>query len=248
VSIRILKLAVIVGVVGGLCLAGETPAAEVTAAEVLKKHVMALGGAESLKKHSCRHAVGTIEVQGLKGTYETWEAAPDKEYQKIDLKIVVQEHGYNGTKGWRRDGTGVKEVTGDALTEMAQGAIYNRFLHYDDTKVFKSYTLLGSEPVDGKPAHKIELVLASGKSYIAYFDAENFLQVRQDAKVSMGKNEIDQQILFGDFRKVDGITTWHTMKQITPFNESVIKLDVFEFCKLDDSKFAMPAAASPAPN
>jgi hypothetical protein len=243
-----LKLAVILGIVGSLGLAGEHQAAEMTAADVLKKHLAALGGGESLKKHSCRHSVGTIEVQGLKGTYETWEAAPDKEYQKVDLKIVVQEHGYNGTKGWRRDGADVKEVTGDALTEMAHGAVYNRILHYDDTNVFKSYKLLGTEPVDGKPAHKIELVLASGKSYIAYFDAETFLQVRQDAKVSMGKNEIDQQILFGDFRKVDGVTTWHTMKQITPFNESVIKLEVFEFCKTDDSKFMPPPAAPPAPN
>lgn len=221
-------------------------AEELKAADVIKKHIAALGGQDALSKHSCQATNGTIEVQGMSGTYESYKAAPAREHQKIDLKVVVQEHAVDSNKGWKRDQSGLREVTGTELDTLRESAIYNRILRFEDPGVFKKIQMVGRESVEGRPAFKLEFTLASGKTYNAYYDAETFLQVKQEAQVSKGKNEFFQQVYFSEFRAVDGVKLPFKSRQVTPFNETVIKIDRIEFCqKVDESRFAMPAAGTP---
>jgi hypothetical protein len=219
-------------------------AEELKAADVIKKHIQALGGQEALDKHSCQSTRGTIEVQGLSGTYESYKAAPAREHQKIDLKVVVQEHAVDGNKGWKRDQSGLREVKGAELDGLRESATFNRILRFDDPTVFKNLEVVGRETVEGRPALKVAFTLASGKTYNAYYDAETFLQVKQEAQVSKGKNEFLQQVYLSDFRVVDGVKLPFKSRQVTPFNETLIKIDKIEFCStVDEQRFAMPAAA-----
>jgi hypothetical protein len=216
-----------------------------TADQVIERHIAAIGGADLLQKYTTQSTRGTIHVQGLEGTIETYQKAPDKSYQKVDLKVVVQESGCDGERAWRRDQGGLRELEGGERDQAREGAESDRILRYKDPKTFSSYALLGTEAVDGRPAYKVEFNTPTGGRHVSYFDAQTFLEVRRDANVVLGASTISREVYFSDFRDVKGLTVAFQMRQVTPFNETVIKLEQVDVGQpIDEAVFAMPQAAA----
>lgn len=230
-----------------LLLAGAAQAQGPSAEEIVQKHIAALGGAAALNKHKSYTYKGTIKVQGMEGTVESFSKAPGKAYQKVDLKYVVQENGTDGIKAWRRDQGGLRELAGAELAAARENAIYNKVLDYKDPKVFSGIKLLGTEEVEGRKAHKIQFTFASGNSYVSYIDAETFLELRRDSEATVGQNKIQRQVYYGDFRGVNGLKLPFKIRQVSPFNEAVITVESYDFgAEVKDSVFEMPKETTKA--
>jgi zinc protease len=230
-----------------LLLAASAHAQELSAEEIVKKHIAALGGASALGKRKAHTFKGTIKVQGMEGTVESYSKAPGKTYQKVDLKYVVQENGTDGTRAWRRDQGGLRELSGAELTAARENAMYNKILSYKDRKAFSGLKLLGTEEVEGRKTYKVQFTYASGNSYVSYFDAATFLEARRDNEVAMGQNKIQRQVYYSDFREVNGVKLPFKIRQVSPFNEAVITVESYDFgAQVKDSVFEVPKEAAKA--
>jgi len=239
------KTVVIQLITGLLALSLAAHAQQPSAEEIIKKHLAAVG---PLGKHKSQAYKGSNKVRGLEGTVENYSKAPDKNYQKVDLKMVVQESGCDGTSAWKRDQGGFRELSGAELQQAKENALFAKTLRYKDSAVYSGYKLLGTEDVDGKKAYKVQFTMKSGASYVAYFDANSFLEVLRDSESALGATKVSRQIFYGDFRKVEDLTLPFEIRQVTPYNEAVIKIGSYTLDQdLKDSLFAPPKeTAKPA--
>jgi len=80
---------------------------------------------------------------------------------------------------------------------LTNGYASSPFFDYK-SKGFK-VELLGEAEVGGTPAHKVSLKTKEGITFIYYLDSKTFLPI----KMETGKSAT----MFGDYKKVDGITT-----------------------------------------
>ena len=79
---------------------------------ILERHIESIGGRERLERTRCLRYHGRITVQGLSGTIESASKAPNKNYQKIDLGVYVEESGFDGNIAWKRGTRGTSRLSG----------------------------------------------------------------------------------------------------------------------------------------
>jgi hypothetical protein len=82
----------------------KTPAAKMpTVQEILAKYTQAIGGREANEKIKTRMTKGTLELapMGIKGTFETYTAAPGKSINRTNLAGIGEIiEGFDGTTAW----------------------------------------------------------------------------------------------------------------------------------------------------
>src|SRR6185295_4781737 len=109
----------LVFVVGAGAQTPSKPANLPSAADIVKKYVQAIGGADNIKKTTSRVSKGTLEIAavGLNGTAEVFEKAPNKTATFVNITNfgTVQE-GFDGTAAWSQDPqSGLRDKTGSEL-------------------------------------------------------------------------------------------------------------------------------------
>jgi hypothetical protein len=65
--------------------------------------------------------------------------------------------------------------------------------------------LLGKEDMEGKPAFKLKLTKTDGTEIFFYIDADSGLDLKSTLTTRTGETEILNEILYGDFKPVDGV-------------------------------------------
>ena len=62
-----------------------------TVDQILERYIQAVGGERALSKVKTRMRSGTVEVAGLRGTFQLYEAAPNK--QLLTGSLPLEEAG-----------------------------------------------------------------------------------------------------------------------------------------------------------
>jgi Ni,Fe-hydrogenase III large subunit len=105
--------------------------------------------------------------------------------------------------------TDVKEMT-DAEVKEGAGNLdcQSSFLDYTT----KGYTieLDGSEAVDGKDCYKLK-VNKGGKITTNFIDKSSFLILKTTGKRTINGNEMDIEIAYSNYKKIDGVMVAHTL-------------------------------------
>ncbi len=200
-----------------------------TAAEIISKHLQAVGGKGALAKFHSRIAIGTVKKDDEP---ETKMAIMSELPNRVSAIFVFSKYDwqltYDGTKAFirpllPRDFSPIQDKYQEML---ASGLMFNSISLYnallEDEGSGTKFEAKGMKTIKGRPTYVVDIKRPRGRSARLYFDAETFMWVRTDygrAQVSKpmgqftndivphGEDELSVDFYFetSDFRDVDGV-------------------------------------------
>ena len=214
-----------------------------TAKEILDKYVAAIGGRAANEKFKTRAMKGTFELtpMGIKGTIESYAAAPDKTYTKTNLAGIGEIiDSYDGKTAWTVNPIqGNRDKTGE---ELLQTKLINNF--YRETNLEKLYPKMEVKGVE-KIGDRETYVVAATPEGLApetfYFDKQTGLLVRADSTLVSPEGKMPAKAFYEDFREIDGVKMPHKIRVVLPQFEIITNItEIKNGVALEDSKFAKP--------
>jgi zinc protease len=218
---------------GNPLVATETVAAPagITAAEVYKKFIAAMGGEKSFNSIKDLKITGNSEIQGTPLTITETKKAPNMWKKTIDVSMggktmTVQKQVFNGKTGYMEAQGKKADITGDDLVELTQSADIAAELH--SAKYGIKRTLKGMESVNGSKAYVLDVTNAKGKKSTEYYDATTFMLVKN----IQGEGESLQVSEYSDYKEVPGTGGYKVPYKVTEtaggqsFSETVTKVEV----------------------
>jgi zinc protease len=188
--------------------------AGVTAEDVYKKYLAAMGGENAINSIQDIKITGTSEIQGMSLTITETKKAPNKWKQSIELahgdqKMTLQKQVFDGSKGYQEGRGQKKDLTGDDLEEVVQDADMATDLHPEKYGIKR--TLTGMEDVNGSKAYVVAVVNGKGKRSTEYYDATTYLLVRK----VQGEGDKMQTSDYADYREVTGTKGYKVPYKVT---------------------------------
>lgn len=223
------------------CLMFSAPVAAQTLEDIIKKNIEAKGGAATLQGTDSVRMIGTLTSPGTPAvTMELMARRPNLVRREMRMGEQVLISAFDGTTAWVKQGaTPVQTMTGLEAEMLKQGAEFDTvFLNYKSAG--HQIELVGTEPVNGKPAHHVKVTRTGGQIQHYYLDAATGLDVKMsmDTEQAGRKLKVDTELL--DYRNVSGRMVPFKMRQFTngsPAGE--ITFETVEFnVPLDTTLFA----------
>jgi hypothetical protein len=216
-----------------------------TVKEVLDKYVAAIGGRAANEKIKTRSMKGTVELapMGIKGTAESFAAAPGKSYTKMNLAGVGEIiEGFDGTTSWSVNPIqGSREKTGEELLQTKLTSAFNREINLD-----KHYSKMEVKAADKLGERDVYVVVATpsltGLSpETFYFDKQTGLLLRTDGTIVSPEGKMSYQTFYEDVREIDGVKLPFKTRTVTPQFEIInVVTEVKHNAPIEDAKFARP--------
>lgn len=242
-----------------LLVAGLTSAAAgaQTADEIIDKHLQAMGGKDKLKAVQTQRMTGKMLMgQGMEAPFTLEMARPNKVRMEFTFQGMTGVQAFDGKSGWsvmpfmgKTDPEAMPEEERKAMEEQAD--IDGLLMDYKQKGHQVEYA--GKEELEGTPVYKLKVNQKSGDISYVYIDAEQFLQLKQTGKRKIRGQEVESEMVFGDFKTVEGLVLPHSIEQkVTGAPAGMVmtisKVEINP--SLDESRFTMPAVEkqeSPAP-
>ena len=240
-----------------LLLLSPPPAGALTADEVVARHVEALGGAARLAKiqsvrltGKARFGFGDFEFAA---EWAQLQKRPGMVRTETTLQGLTAVEAYDGRESWsldpfqgRRD---AEKNSADEAKLMAQNADFEGPLVGWRAKGHR-VEYLGTEDVDGTPAHKLRVTLKDGDVKEIFLDPDYFLEIKEVSTTHIRGTERVTEADFGSFERVEGIWIPFSIEagrkgrprstRIT-IERADVNVDV------DDGAFRFPPAGTPIP-
>ena len=230
----------------------QTPAPTPTVDELVAKNLEAKGGAAALE------AIKTVRFEGRllanQGQLELKFSETKERRGKVRTDAILQGmtlvNAYNGASGWkifpiygRKDPEKMSADESKSLVEEAEigGPLENWKAQG------KTITYLGTEDVEGTPAHKLQVVRKNGDVSYVYLDPDHFLEIRVISRRLEQGAQVEIETDLGDYEKVNGVyfpfsqesgSKGSTDKQKTIIEKGEANVPV------DDSIFEFPVKAA----
>ena len=188
--------------------------AGMTADDVFKKYIAAMGGEKAINGIQDIKITGTSTIQGMGITITEIKKAPGKYKQSVDVNqggqsMTVQKQVFDGTKGYQEQQGQKAPIAGDDLDEITQEADIASDLHGDKYGVKRS--LKGMEAVNGSNAYVVDVVNAKGKKSVEYYDAASGLLVKK----IQGEGDKLQTSEYSDYREIPGTNGYKVPYKVT---------------------------------
>ena len=188
----------------------QNPTPTPTVDELVAKNLEARGGQAALD------AIKTIRFEGRlvvnQGQIELKYTEVKKRPGKVRTDAVLQGmnliQAYDSASGWkvypiygRKDPE--KMSSDEAKSLVEEGEIGGPLEHWKEQG--KTVTYLGTEEVEGTPAHKLRVVRKNGDLSFVYLDPDYFLEIRVlDQRTEQGA-QVEVETDLGDYEKVNGV-------------------------------------------
>lgn len=214
-----------------------------TVQEILAKYVEAIGGKAANEKIKSRTAKGTVEISpmGVKGTIESYAAAPNKSAAKVTLAGIGDFfEGFDGTTAWSINPIqGNRDKQGEELAQAKLTSDFNRESNL--AKLYSKMELKGIEKVGANDAYVVVATPGNLPAETLYFDTKSGLLIRQDTTVIAPEGKVPGKTFLEDYREVDGVKIPFKTRTVLPQYELITTFtEVKNNVAVDDSKFAKP--------
>jgi hypothetical protein len=193
----------------GLLLA-VTQAHALTAAELVAKNIEAKGGAAALQSVKSLRREGRLIVNGGRFVLDLSETKqrPESIRTEISMQGLAQVQAYDGKEGWRIDPFGGRKdperMPADDVREYAEDASIDGVLA-DAAAAGLPLEYLGTEDIDGTPAHKLKVTRKDGGVQYVYLDPDYFLEIRVESQRTVRGVKRTSVTEFGNYEKVGGV-------------------------------------------
>jgi hypothetical protein len=173
------------------------------AAKIVDQYIKAEGGSKALSKMQTLTLEGTFSgADGKAGTYTFNTKLPNRYYSELVIGDRAVIEAYNGKSAWHRDTAGeIATLVGAEGAQLeAAGLYYNsRLVNAKKNKVGIGFA--AHAQVRGKNALEIEATTNAGIKRHVFFDEQTHLILKEEATIG----GIDEQILYDDYRTLDGV-------------------------------------------
>src|SRR5712664_4181206 len=182
-----------------------------TADELVAKNIDAKGGATRLNNLQTLRATGKllVPVQGqIELGFVQTKKRPDEVRTEASLQGMTQIEAYDGKEGWRvspffgrRD---PERMSADDVKALVEDAELDGPL-VDWQAKGNAVEYLGTEDVDGTPAHKLKVTRKNGDVSFVYLDPDHFLEIRVLTQRTRHGAYEQVETDLGDYEKVGGV-------------------------------------------
>ena len=220
-----------------------------TVDELVLKNIEAKGGATALRDLQSLRLTGKLLVQQggeIELGYLEIKKRPDEVRTEASLQGMTQIQAYDGKEGWkvspffgRKDPERMSADDVKALIEDSEidGALV------DWKAKGSTVEYLGTEDVDGTPAHKLKVVRKNGDVSFVFLDPDHFLEIRVlTQRMRHGAHE-EVETDLGDYEKAGGVfvpTSIEAGRKGAPDKQRVIIDKIEANVAVDDAKFHFP--------
>jgi hypothetical protein len=173
-------------------------------AKILSDYVKALGGNKALSKIQTETLEGSFSnpADGKPSTYTFSLKLPNRYYSEFVIGEKPLIEAYNGKSAWHQATTGeLSTLLGQQGQQLEASSLYynSRLLNLKKHKLAVAF--IGHAQVRGKDALQLELTTTTNIRRELFFDPQSHLLVKESAPVA----GLDQEILYDDYRTVDGV-------------------------------------------
>jgi hypothetical protein len=210
---------------------------------ILDQYIQSLGGRSALERVTTRVKTGTLVAEGgMKAPLEVYEKSPNKTLTIFRAPHGTNQMGFDGAIGWTKTPEqGLREEAGQQLDFIKSEAEFHKELKLKER--YSKLTLLGLAQLDNREAYVIEAAPPRGQPEKIYFDRQTGLLVRMDIVPDLGREKMQMQMYFEDYRVVDGVNLPFAIRRARPGFTWTYKFDEIKLnVPLDDSRFNKPAA------
>jgi hypothetical protein len=181
-----------------------------TATELVAKNIEAKGGAAALLAVKSVQREGRLTVNGGQFVFELRETKqrPDSIRTEISMQGLSQVQAYDGKDGWRIDPFGGRKdperMPADDVKEFIEDATVDGVLS-DAAAAGNLIEYLGTEDVDGTPAHKLKVTRKDGGVQYVFLDPDYFLEIRVESQRIVRGVKRTSVTDYGNYEKVGGV-------------------------------------------
>ena len=226
----------------------ENPGKAFGVDELVSKYIEAKGGADALHALQSLRGTGKMLVrQGqLELGYLETKKRPDEVRIEASIQGMTQIEAYDGKDGWkvspffgRKDPERMSADDVKALVEDTE--IGGPLVDWKEKGSTVEY--LGTEDVDGTPAHKLKVVRKNGDVSFVYLDPDHFLEIRiVTQRVRHGAYE-EVETDLGDYEKAGNVfvpTSIESGRKGASDKQRIIIDKVEANVPVDDTMFHFP--------
>lgn len=229
-----------------------SPAWAITADELVAKNTEAKGGAAALQAVQGLKRSGKFIIGGgrfVAGIVEL-KQRPGAIRSEFSLQGLTQVQAYDGKEGWQIDPFQGRKDAERMAADDVKGLVEDADLDgplVDYRAKGHKLEYLGTEDIDGTPAHKLKLTRSNGDLQYLYLDPDQFLEIRVENQRNVrGVKQIGITD-FGNYEKVGGVFWPMSLEffQKGSNNKQVIEYEKAEVnLALPASTFAFPTGAA----
>jgi outer membrane lipoprotein-sorting protein len=225
-----------------VCLRGQT------AEEIINKYLKTVGGAQKIQ--SIKTLVRTGRISGGGGfevKIRQENKRPNLVREEITMQAMTGVTAYDGKTGWKIEPWGGKKDPESLGEEEMKGILEDAdfdgpIVNYE--KKGHKVKYLGTEPVEGTDALKLEVTLANGDTWTYYMDTDYYVPIKADIKRMVRGEEHEYEMSLGDYKEVDGWYLPHSVETSVKGSEvrgTVTYERIEANVPINDSDFAKPA-------
>jgi hypothetical protein len=220
-----------------------------TVDELVAKNIEAKGGAAALHDLQSLRLTGKLLVQEggeIELGYLEIKKRPDEVRTEASLQGMTQIQAYDGKVGWkvspffgRKD---PERMSADDVKALIEDSEIDGALVDWQTKG-NTVEYLGTEDVDGTPAHKLKVVRKNGDVSFVYLDPDHFLEIRVLTQRTRHGAYEEVETDLGDYEKAGGVfvpTSVEVGRKGSPDKQRIIIDKVEANVPVDDTIFHFP--------
>src|SRR6266481_4265165 len=224
-----------------------------TVDELVAKNIEARGGATALHDLQSLRLTGKLLVQfgaQIELTYLQVKKRVDEVRTEASLQGMTQIQAYDGKEGWtvspffgRED---PERMSADDVKALVEDSEIDGALVDWQTKG-SSVEYLGTEDVDGTPAHKLKVVRKNGDVSFVYLDPDHFLEIRILTERTRHGAQEEEETDLGDYEKAGSVfvpTSIEFGRKGAPDKQRIIIDKVEANVPVDDTIFHFPGQIS----
>lgn len=234
-----------------LMLSAHAAAAQAlpTAAEVIAKHVAAIGGKDAVKGIKSMKQIGTMEITaaGMTADVEMTMVAPNKQAMKLNLAGLGEiQQGTDGTVAWSVDPMrGPRLLDGKELDQAREQADFVAGMLYEADR-YSAMTNEGIVDFAGEKAYKIKMVRkGSGTESWQYFSVATGLQIGSESTVTTEMGTTSSSTTVGGYQQFGPIKLPTRSEMMAGPQKMVMTTKTVEFNTAGPDAVTAPAAVQP---
>jgi hypothetical protein len=219
-----------------------------TVDELIAKNIEAKGGANAVHGLQTLRLTGNMLVQEgqIQLAFVQTRKRPDDVRSEASLQGMTQIEAYDGKDGWRiAPFFGRKDperMSADDVKALVEDAEMDGPL-VDWQAKGNTVEYLGTEDVDGTPAHKLKVTRKNGDVSFVYLDPDHFLEIRVLTQRTRHGAQEEIETDLGDYEKAGGVfvpTSIEFGRKGDPDKQKIIIDKVEANVPVDDTIFHFP--------
>jgi outer membrane lipoprotein-sorting protein len=219
-------------------------AADLTADQVIAKHIAASGGYGKIKAIQTLKGTGMYSAGSAPIPFVTLRQRPNRYRWDRDIdgkKLVLS---YDGQTAWWINPFGgpdgpAKMPDTDARNLMGESVFEDALIDYKQKG--HQVELLDLEDVDGRQAYRLKVTRKDGGVERFFIDADNFLKTKHSFVFTANDREFEMLTFYQNYKAVSGVLLPHRIEREFAGQQRLIEFTSIEVNpKLDPTVFSMP--------